>query len=199
MVAEARREVAAEMQPVCQDEPASLDEQLDAACLELRGWAKSFPRLSASEDLLAVTVAELRELSLHNPQQAELTSLLQECQHTVSLRKDHASGAPVETSVLTDTVSELRALCESRPGDEALESLMRECTAESDRRESLSRPPTAGKVAATEMQIARLVDQAGEVAAAELQNVLLECKREINGQKSGRRQRQRSPRISDDA
>ena len=204
-VAEARREVAEELRPV--EEETSLDALLDDACLELRGWARACPGLgdgdvgsllaecerSASASLLGVTVAELRELSLHIPQQADLSALLQECEHAVLARRDHASAAPAEPSALTDTVAELRALCASRPDDDALASLMRECSAESDRREALSRSVTLGDVAATEMQIAELVAQAstrrdGQGRGVEhLRGLREECRREVRSQNKGRR------------
>lgn len=208
VVAEARREVAEELRPV---EETSLDALLDDACLELRGWARACPGLgngdvglllaecerSASASLLGVTVAELRELSLHIPQQAELSSLLQECEQAVLSRRDHALAAPADRSALADTMAELRALCASRPEDEELALLMRECSAESDRREGLSRSVTLGDVAATEMQISELLAQAStrcdgqRQEIEQLRGLREECRREIRSQNNGRR-RQRS-------
>eukprot|EP01043_Picozoa_sp_COSAG02_P006673 COSAG02_NODE_192_length_29942_cov_34.627228_22_plen_342_part_00 len=205
-VAEARRE-AAKAQPV--DAEVPLEELLDAACLELRGWARSCPGLgdgdvgvllaecerSASDSLLGVTVAQLRELSLHTPTHSELTSLLQECEHAVLSRRHRASAAPAESVALLDTMGELQALCDSRPDDEALALLMQECSAEADRREVLSRQVTLGDVAATEIQIGELVAQAttphAGQAIEQLRGLREECRREVKSQKKASRQRQR--------
>jgi hypothetical protein len=205
VVAEARREAAAKAQPV--DAEVPLEQLLDAACLELRSWARSCPGLgdgdvgvllaecerSASDSLLGVTVAQLRELSLHTPNPSELTSLLQECEHTVLSRRDRASAAPAESDALLDTIGELQALCDSRPDDEALALLMQECSAEADRREALSQQVTLGNVAATEIQIGELVAQAttphaGE-AIEELRGLREECRREMKNQKKASRRR----------
>lgn len=209
-LAEARREVAVEAQPV---EDLSVDEQLDAACLELRGWARTCPSFSgddiwsllaecergASENLLAVTVAELHELSLHATQQSELASLLSECEHAVLSRRERASAAPVDSGVLADTVSELQLLCGSRPGDAALASLMEECVTEADRRESLSRSVTIGEVVATETQIEQMVTQDtthydDHRGIDHLRTLQGECKRQIKRHNVVRRPQQRSPR-----
>eukprot|EP01043_Picozoa_sp_COSAG02_P023992 COSAG02_NODE_1297_length_13389_cov_6.460572_6_plen_311_part_00 len=206
-VAKARCEVAAKAQLAGDEVP--LEQLLDAACVELRGWARSCPGLvdgdvgellaecerGVSDSLLGVTVAELRELSLHAPQHSELNSLLQECEHAVLSRRDHALAAPVESDALLNTMCELQSLCASRPDDEALALLLQECNAEADRRKALSRQVTLGDVAATEIQIGELVAQATTPHVGQgieqLRGLREECRREVKSQKKASRRRQR--------
>lgn len=177
------------------------DELLAATCLELRAWARCCPESRgiaallaecegpAQDDQLAITCAELQELTLHSeahgPAHAQLTSLLGECNHGRAARANHALGAAADTQALASTIDELRALS---GGDDslALAALVSECTAEAVRREIMSRTAAVGELLATGREMNRLLSTAAAARGSgssplsrQLHGLREECEREV--------------------